>query len=438
MKFTVVTVPDRDSELIAHVAVPKAERPFVIVTNVGGVAFAVTTNSGGNTISWFGSADGGTTWQALNATPSNSTTAATSTTGTGLWQANVAGYTHVCMEISNLVSGSNNVSINPSSASARAGGGGGGAGVTSFTGDGTIITNSASTGAVTATIAGTSGGIPYFNSASGWASSTALGANALVIGGGAGTAPTTGNGDFTYATHTLAGGASGIFDMSAAGANALRTPNVAGTCSAAAGNTGVIEFDTGGFFTGCTSAATYTFAVASTGGGSGTTCVNGQMLRSVNGNGAPGCATGIVATTGVNQTAQTALINTSNLCAATAQLCNVAGQYRIDWNIWGSGTACATPGSGGVTFSLTWTDENSVSHSAVVVPAVSQTSGTAVAVNVSAPTMAFQSTLANESASGSYVLSSSGAAAIQYAVAYVACNTGTGTYNLRASTTRLQ
>jgi hypothetical protein len=50
------------------------------------------------------------------------------------------------------------------------------------------------------TIAGTSGGIPYFASASTWASSAALAANALVVGGGAGAAPatvTTGSGVLT-------------------------------------------------------------------------------------------------------------------------------------------------------------------------------------------------------------------------------------------------
>jgi hypothetical protein len=41
------------------------------------------------------------------------------------------------------------------------------------------------------TVAGTSGGIPYFSSASAWASSAALAANAIVIGGGAGAAPAT-------------------------------------------------------------------------------------------------------------------------------------------------------------------------------------------------------------------------------------------------------
>jgi hypothetical protein len=41
------------------------------------------------------------------------------------------------------------------------------------------------------TVAGTSGGVPYFSSASTWASSATLAANALVIGGGAGVAPAT-------------------------------------------------------------------------------------------------------------------------------------------------------------------------------------------------------------------------------------------------------
>ena len=48
-----------------------------------------------------------------------------------------------------------------------------------------------SSGTLALTVAGTSGGIPYFSSASTWASSAALAANALVIGGGAGVAPAT-------------------------------------------------------------------------------------------------------------------------------------------------------------------------------------------------------------------------------------------------------
>ena len=48
-----------------------------------------------------------------------------------------------------------------------------------------------SSGTLALTVAGTSGGIPYFSTASTWATSAALAANALVVGGGAGAAPST-------------------------------------------------------------------------------------------------------------------------------------------------------------------------------------------------------------------------------------------------------
>lgn len=49
-----------------------------------------------------------------------------------------------------------------------------------------------SSGTLALTVAGTSGGIPYFSSSSAWASSAALTANMPVIGGGAGVAPSVG------------------------------------------------------------------------------------------------------------------------------------------------------------------------------------------------------------------------------------------------------
>lgn len=63
----------------------------------------------------------------------------------------------------------------------------------SFTGGLILVSGSPITtsGTLALTVAGTSGGIPYFSSSSAWASSAALAANALVIGGGAGTAPVT-------------------------------------------------------------------------------------------------------------------------------------------------------------------------------------------------------------------------------------------------------
>lgn len=88
-------------------------------------------------------------------------------------------------------------SITVSGTTATVAGGGGSGTVTSvaqsFTGGlisvaGSPVTTS---GTLALTVAGTSGGIPYFSSGSTWASSAALAANALVIGGGAGVAPST-------------------------------------------------------------------------------------------------------------------------------------------------------------------------------------------------------------------------------------------------------
>lgn len=84
----------------------------------------------------------------------------------------------------------------------------------SFTGglisvSGSPITTS---GTLALTVAGTSGGIPYFSSGTTWASSAALTANALMIGGGAGAAPsttTTGTGVLT-ALGTAANAAAGF------------------------------------------------------------------------------------------------------------------------------------------------------------------------------------------------------------------------------------
>jgi hypothetical protein len=79
---------------------------------------------------------------------------------------------------------------------AAAGGGGSGT-VTSvgqtFTGGIVSVTGSPITtsGTLALTVAGTSGGVPYFSGATTWASSAVLASNALVVGGGAGNAPAT-------------------------------------------------------------------------------------------------------------------------------------------------------------------------------------------------------------------------------------------------------
>jgi hypothetical protein len=72
---------------------------------------------------------------------------------------------------------------------------------------------------------GVSGAVPYFSNSTTLSASALLCTNCLMTGGGAGGAPATGNGDFTYATHTLAGGASAIFNLSALTASNISFPS---------------------------------------------------------------------------------------------------------------------------------------------------------------------------------------------------------------------
>lgn len=136
----------------------------------------------------------------------------------------------------------------------------------------------------------------------------------------------------------------------------------------------------------------------------------------------------------VHQTAQTGAITTATLCAAAVGQCNKAGQYHIHWDFWGSGTACSNVTAGSVTFLLTWTDANAVTHSAVALEMQAQTGAATEAVQASFP---FQTALANESGSGDFTISTNGSV-IQYATGYIACTTGTGTYNLDVSVNPLQ
>src|ERR1700674_5776004 len=112
-----------------------------VTASTGAAGFAISTNASGNTIQFEATADYGITYVALSVTPANSTTTVTSTTSTGTWQANVAGYTHVRMRCSTFVAGTTATRINSSTASARAGGGGGGGGAVSsvFTRTGAVV-----------------------------------------------------------------------------------------------------------------------------------------------------------------------------------------------------------------------------------------------------------------------------------------------------------
>lgn len=91
-----------------------------------------------------------------------------------------------------LTAGTNiTITNGPGSITINASGGGGGGTVTSVSFTGGIVSVATPTTTPAFTVAGTSGGIPYFSSGSTWATSAALAANAIVVGGGAGLAPAT-------------------------------------------------------------------------------------------------------------------------------------------------------------------------------------------------------------------------------------------------------
>lgn len=119
--------------------------------------------------------------------------------------------------------------------------------------------------------AATSGGIPYFNSTSSLASSALLTANALVLGGGAGAAPSTPVGLGTTTT-VLHGNASGPPSYGAV----TLTSDVAGILPVANGGTSLSSGTSGGVL-GFTAAGTIASSVALTanqivlGGGAGST-----------------------------------------------------------------------------------------------------------------------------------------------------------------------
>lgn len=124
--------------------------------DTGGATFTLSGTWSG-TVQFEASGDNQTSWVALNVTPSNSTTAVTSATANGTWQANIVGYTNVRLRTSTYSSGTIVGTINPSRTSARSGGGGGGGGsgtVTSITIAGTANQITAS-GTCTVTTTGT-------------------------------------------------------------------------------------------------------------------------------------------------------------------------------------------------------------------------------------------------------------------------------------------
>jgi hypothetical protein len=134
-----------------------------------------------------------------------------------------------------------------------------------------------SSGTLALTVAGTSGGIPYFSSGTTWATSAALAASALMVGGGAGAAPstvTTGTGVVTALG--VAVGTAGSFVVNG---GVLGTPssgtvtnltgtasiNINGTVGATTASTGAFTtVSATGVITSTVTTGTAPFTVAST------------------------------------------------------------------------------------------------------------------------------------------------------------------------------
>lgn len=104
-----------------------------------------------------------------------------------------------------------------------------------------------SSGTLALTVAGTSGGVPYFSSASTWATSAALAASAIVLGGGAGAAPattTTGTGVVTaLGNNANATGGFATINGTATLTNKRIDPRTSSTASTATLTPDISSFD---------------------------------------------------------------------------------------------------------------------------------------------------------------------------------------------------
>lgn len=258
-----------------------------------------------------------------------------------------------------------------------------GAGVTSITGDGTVITNSGSTAGVTLTIAGTSGGIVYFSSNSAWGSTGVMTQYGVLFGGGAGGAPTS--------------SAQGALNMPLIGQGAANPifSTIAYPTTCATGN---MMYGASGTQIGC-----LTGLISNSSG----------LITTYDGITTAGL--GLAVVEGVSdKTAQSSSLTTQNLIASTGAAGHYLVRFYLDQN------ALCTTGTGSVYATVTWTDATAA-HTAVTVPL------TLANTTISSPNGYIDAAIPLWSATSS---------AISYTTTYAACTSGTGTYDLHAEVER--
>jgi len=226
----------------------------------------------------------------------------------------------------------------------------------SFTGGiisvgGSPITTS---GTLALTVAGTSGGIPYFSSASTWATSAALTASALMVGGGAGAAPstvTTGTGVVTALGVNT--GSAGAFVVNG---GALGTPS-SGTVT---NLTGTASININGTV-GATTASTGVFTTVTINGTSSATALTLPNIAEVD----TISATAATGTINFDITTQSVLYYTSN----------ASGNWTVNFR-GSSGTSLNTLMSTGQSISATFLVTNGTTayyNSAVTIDGTSVT-----------------------------------------------------------------
>ena len=216
---------------------------------------------------------------------------------------------------------------------------GSGGTVTSVSFTGGIVNVATSTTTPALTVAGTSGGIVYFSSASTWASSSLLSANALMIGGGAGVAPstiTTGTGVVTalgvntgsVGAFVVNGGALGT-PSSGTLTNVTGLPISSGVSGLGTGVASALAVNTG-------SAGAFVLFNGALGTPSSGTVTNLTGTASININGTVGATT---ANTGAFTTVSATGVITSTVATGTAPFTVSSTTQVANLNAATSGTA---------------------------------------------------------------------------------------------------